>query len=248
MRLKPLWLAVGVITAVQLTYAQPQPAPSSRKPWNDYGGGRDSGRYVPLTQITKDNVGRLRQVWTYPFGDTASSVWSPIVVDNMIYVVARGSSLIALDATTGKEIWVHAGLTGIAPRGIAYWENADRSDRRLLYQRNNFLEALDARTGLPILSFGTDGAVNLRDGFDWDPAAVGRAQASTPGRVFENVIIFGSVTGEGYLSTPGDLRAYDVVTGKEVWALPHDSAAGRVRLRHLAQGRVEVRGRRQHVG
>ena len=65
----------------------------------------------------------------------------------MIYVLARNNSLVALDATTGKEIWIHAELQGIAPRGINYWESKDRSDRRLIFQRNSYLEAIDAKTG-----------------------------------------------------------------------------------------------------
>ena len=64
-----------------------------------------------------------------------------------MYVLARNNSLVALDASTGREIWIHEGLQGIAPRGINYWESKDRSDRRLLFQMNSYLQAIDARTG-----------------------------------------------------------------------------------------------------
>ena len=125
---------------------------------------------------------------------------------------------------------MHENLQGIAPRGINYWESRDRKDRRLLYQRNHQLEALDALTGKPILTFGKDGAVNLREGFAGrDPATVGRVQSSTPGKIFENLILLGSATGENYMATPGDLRAYDVVTGKEAWrfrTIPHPGEFG----------------------
>ena len=92
--------------------------------------------------------------WSYPTSDTISYVFNPIVVDNVTYVLARNNSLVALDATTGKEIWIHENLRGIAPRGINYWESKDRSDRRLLFQMNSYLQAIDARTGKSIMTFG----------------------------------------------------------------------------------------------
>jgi quinoprotein glucose dehydrogenase len=201
-----------------------------RRTWTDYGGSPDNARYLSLDQITKENVRSLEVAWTYPTRDNFSYVFSPVIVDNVMYVLARNSALVALDATTGKEIWVHENLQGIAPRGINYWESKDRKDRRLLYQRNHYLEALDATTGKPILSFGTEGAVNMREGFAGrDPATVGRVQSSTPGKIFENLILLGSATGENYMATPGDLRAYDVITGKEAWrfrTIPHPGEFG----------------------
>ena len=133
-----------------------------------------------------------------------------------MYVLAKNNSLVALNATTGEEIWIHANLRGIARRGVNYWESADRKDRRLLVQMNNFLQAIDAQTGKSILTFGDKGLVDLKVGLSRDGSNV-RAQSSTPGRIFENVIMLGSSVGEGYLSPPGHLRAFDVVTGKLVW-------------------------------
>jgi len=202
----------------------------ARRTWQDYGGGPDNARFLTLDQIDKSNVGRLEPAWTYPTRDDFAYVFNPVVVDNLMYVLARNSALVALDAATGREIWVHENLQGIAPRGVNYWESRDRRDRRLLYQRNHHLEAIDALTGKPILTFGQDGAVNLREGFAGrDPATVGRVQSSTPGKIFENLILLGSATGENYMATPGDLRAYDVVTGKEVWrfrTIPHPGEFG----------------------
>ncbi|HET7216640.1 MAG TPA: PQQ-binding-like beta-propeller repeat protein [Vicinamibacterales bacterium] len=204
-------------------------AADDRKTWTDYGGGPDNARYLTLSQITRRNVKDLEIAWTYPTRDDFSYVFNPLIVGNVIYVLGRNSALVALNATTGEEIWVHENLQGIAPRGINYWESKDRKDRRLLYQRNHYLEAIDAVTGKPILSFGDQGAVNLRAGFGKDPATVGRVQSSTPGKIFENLILLGSATGENYMATPGDLRAYDVVTGAEVWrfhTIPHPGEFG----------------------
>jgi len=187
------------------------------KTWKDYGGGPDSSHYVDLKQIDKSNVKQLEVAWSYPTGDQRSYVFNPIVVDGVMFVQARNSSLVALDAATGKEIWIHENLPGMAARGIAYWESKDRKDRRLIFAINNYLQAIDARTGKSILTFGNKGLVDLRQGLGRDPKTITRIQPEAPGRVFENLILLGSSTGEAYLSSPGDIRAYDVRTGKLVW-------------------------------
>ena len=216
-------LCVAVLAA-QLGHAQ-----TARTTWMEYGGGPDNARHITLDQINKSNLDQLTAAWTYPTQDNISYVFGPLVVDNTAYVLARNNSLVALDATTGQEIWVHEGLTGIAPRGINYWESKDRSDRRLLFQMNSYLQAIDARTGKSITSFGTDGAVNLREGLGRDPATIVKTQSSNPGKVFENLIILGSAAGENYMAPAGDLRAYDVVTGKLAWqfhTIPHPGEFG----------------------
>jgi quinoprotein glucose dehydrogenase len=203
-----LWLAVAAPFAA---------AQQDHKTWRNFGGGPDSSKYVASSQITKSNVNQLQVVWTYPAGDDNAYLFNPIVVDRVMYVLARNNSLVALDAVTGSEIWIHENLRGISTRGIAYWENKDRSDRRLIFMMNNFLEEIDALTGKSILSFGNNGLVDLREGLGRDPKTVLRAQSNTPGRVFENLILLGSAPGEGFLSAPGDLRAYDAITGNNVW-------------------------------
>ena len=217
-------VVAGVVTALQLGIdARPQlgtsrPAPPSddHRTWRDYGGGPDSSKFVALDQINKSNVSQLRVAWTYPTSDTLNYQFNPIVVDHVMYVLAKNNSLVALNATTGEEIWIHANLRGIARRGVNYWESADRKDRRLLLQVNNSLQAIDAQTGKSILTFGDKGLVDLKMGLGRDGSNV-RAQSSTPGKIFENLIVLGSSVGEGYLSPPGHLRAFDVVTGKLAW-------------------------------
>jgi quinoprotein glucose dehydrogenase len=208
---------------------QSEGAPQDYKSWKDYGGGPDSSHFVALDQIDKSNVSRLEVAWIYPTGDNRSYVFNPIVVDNVMYVLARNSSLVALDAATGKEIWIHENLPGLATRGIAYWESKDQKDRRLIFTINNHLQEIDARTGKSILSFGTNGLVDLREGLGRDPATISRIQPESPGRVFENLIMLGSSTGEAYLSPPGHIRAYNVLTGKLVWTfhtIPHPGEIG----------------------
>ena len=176
-----------------------------------------NSHYVDLSQITKANVKRLGVAWMYPSGDENSYSFNPLIVDNVMYVLAKNSTLVALDATTGKELWLHTKLNGITPRGINYWENKDRSDRRLIFSINDQLQAIDAVTGKSILTFGVEGVVDLRAGLGRDPRSIYRIQSNNPGRVFGNLIILGSYPGENYLAAPGDIRAFDVLTGALVW-------------------------------
>jgi quinoprotein glucose dehydrogenase len=185
--------------------------------WMNYGGGSDQSKYVIAEDINKNTVGQLQVAWKYSTEDDRVYQWNPIIVDTIMYVLAKNSSLVALNALTGKEIWIHANLRGITGRGINYWESKDRKDRRLIFQINNYLQEIDALTGKSILTFGNKGLVDLKEGMGRDPKTIFRAQASTPGVVFENLILLGSSPGESYVSTPGYCRAFDVVTGKLAW-------------------------------
>ncbi len=188
--------------------------------WSDYSGSPDSAQYSALEQINRSNVAKLEIAWTYATGDNNKYFFNPLVVDSVMYVLAKNNSIVALDAATGKEIWTHASgpeIKIITNRGINYWESKDRADRRLLFASNHFLRAIDARTGKTIASFGTNGAVDLKEGLGRDPKTLSLVQSTTPGRVFEDLLILGSATNQGYGSAPGDIRAFDVRTGRLVW-------------------------------
>ena len=211
------------IAALMITGAAGQPAgqPAPRE-WRDYAGGLDSSRFVAATSINKSNVGRLEVAWIYPSGDTD---FNPVVARGVIFTRANGDALVAVDAATGKQIWLHGGIEGFALRGVNYWESEDGADRRLFYTARNMLYALDARTGAPIPSFGTHGVVDLRRGLDRDPETV-EQQSRFPGKVFENFLILGSATNREYTSAPGDIRAFDVRTGALAWSFHTVPAAG----------------------
>ena len=200
--------------------------------WRDYGGAADSAQYSALTQINRSTVSKLRVVWSYPTGDGRKYLFNPIVVDRTMYVLAHNHSIVALDATNGEQLWVHPTdlkTSLITNRGINYWENADRSDRRLIFAADNLLQEVDARTGKSILSFGESGRVDLREGLGRDPKSLSLVQSTTPGRVFEDLLILGSATNEEYESGPGDIRAYDVRSGRLVWTfhtVPHPGEVG----------------------
>ena len=200
--------------------------------WRDYAGAADAAQYSALDQINRSNVSQLRVAWTYPTGDGSKYLFNPVVVDRTMYVLARNNSIVALDAATGLQLWVHAGGTKahlITNRGINYWESSDHSERRLLFAVDNFLQAIDARTGESITTFGVNGRVDLRDGLGRDPRSLTLVQSTTPGRVFEDLLILGSATNEEYESGPGDIRAFNVRTGRLVWTfhtVPHPGELG----------------------
>jgi quinoprotein glucose dehydrogenase len=200
--------------------------------WRDYGGASDSAQYSALRQINRSSVNKLEIAWTFPTGDGLKYSFNPLMANGLLYVLAKNNSIVALEAATGKEIWTYTPdppATIITNRGINYWESKDRADRRLLLCVNHALQAIDARTGKPILSFGTSGRVDLKEGLGRDPKSLTLVQATTPGRVFENLLILGSATNQGYGSAPGDIRAFDVRTGKQMWAfhtIPHPGEFG----------------------
>jgi glucose dehydrogenase len=200
--------------------------------WRTYGGGPHSSQYSALKQIDKSNVNRLEVVWSFPVGERSFSL-NPVVIDRTMYVTARDNEVVALDAVTGKELWSHANEGAVGARGINYWQNADGSDRRLLYLASGYLTAIDARTGKSLDGFGDHGRVDLRDALKsdgWDVSKVRPLTTSNPGRVFENLMIVPlPAQGAGYSSTPGDVTAWDVVSGKLVWifhSIPHPGEFG----------------------
>lgn len=200
--------------------------------WSAYGGAPDGAQYTALQQITPQNVAGLQVAWTLPTGDGAAYAFQPLQAHGVLYLMTAGHSITAVDAATGKPKWTYTpeGPTKIiTSRGLNYWESADGKDRRLIFARNQLLQELDARTGQPITTFGEHGTVDLRDGLGRDPATLTVVETATPGRVFQNLLIEGSATNQGWGSAPGDIRAFDIRTGRLVWTfhtIPHPGDPG----------------------
>ncbi|MCC6363574.1 MAG: pyrroloquinoline quinone-dependent dehydrogenase [Bryobacterales bacterium] len=211
---RPLFRALLICAAPFPALAQ------DHKTWSDYSGAPDAAQYSALAQITRSNVDKLQVAWTYPTGDNNKYFFNPLVAHGTMYVLAKNNSIVALDAATGKEIWAHPaepGTAALTNRGINYWESKDGSERRLLFASNHVLRAIDARTGRSISTFGRNGGVDLKEGLDRDPKTLRIVQSAFPGRVFEDLLILGSATNQGYGSAPGDIRAFDVRSGRLVW-------------------------------
>jgi len=205
--------------------------------WSHYGGPEDGSRYSSLTQITPDNVSQLEVAWTYNTGDASASSQiqcQPIVVNGLLYGSTPKLNVFALNAETGEEVWrfdpfqVLGGENSWAGtnRGVSYWEGGD--DKRILFGAGNWLMALNAETGEPILSFGDQGKVDLRKGLDTDREDF-LIVANAPGVVYGDLLIIGMRLSEGLDAAPGHIRAYNIKTGKREWifhTIPQEGEPG----------------------
>ena len=195
-------------------------APNDYTNWGEYLGGPDRSHYSALTQITPENVTKLKVAWTYAMPDSGQIQANPIVIDGVLYGVTPGAQAFALDAATGHERWKfgNAGDTRLSTsRGVAYWRDEhDKANARILFTFGSLLYALDAETGKPVADFGQDGHVDLHEGLG-EQAKDKFVISNTPGTIFEELIIMPVRLSEGADAAPGHLRAFNVRTGKLVW-------------------------------
>jgi Glucose dehydrogenase len=195
------------------------PAPSSTD-WPRYGGTLENNHYSLLAQINRENVSRLQVAWQFDTGEEGGLQTSPIVVNGVLYGITPTQKIFALDAATGRLLWkFDSGMVGTQPdRGLAFWQSPDGKDARILVGVLNYLYALDAATGKPILTFANNGRMDLRDNLGREPASANSIYLTSPGVVFEDLIIVGGRMPETLPAPPGDVRAFDVRTGKLRWA------------------------------
>ncbi len=196
--------------------------PASNSDWPVTGGDPGNSRYSALDQINRSNVSSLRVAWIYHTGDgsaTSQIQAIPIVVDGVLYTTTPALAVVALRADSGTVIWrfdpfatrqrdLHVN------RGVVYWSQGN--ERRIFFSAGRRLFSLDAGTGRPIQGFGDSGWVDLAAGLGRD---IGDAYivATSPGVVYQDILIQGTRVGEEEGSAPGDVRAYDARTGKIRW-------------------------------
>ncbi|MDQ2798670.1 MAG: PQQ-binding-like beta-propeller repeat protein, partial [Armatimonadota bacterium] len=196
--------------------------------WPVMGGSPGSTHFSSLNQINRSNVAKLERVWSYNTKEEGGLETTPIIVDGVLYAYTPTQEVIALNAATGKLLWeFKSGIVGLQPaRGLAYWRSG--SDKRILAGIMNFVYALDATTGKEISSFGDNGRVDLRENLGRDPELQSIALTS-PGAIYKDLIIVGGREPETLPAPPGDIRAYDVRTGKLRWSfhtIPHPGESG----------------------
>jgi len=211
------WLVVSAAFGVSASPVGVRAAPRDAD-WPQHGG-RDNIRYSALTQINRKNVSSLKVAWTFDSHDAfkGSEMQSnPVVVDGVLYATTPTMKVIALDAETGREIWMFDPSGGAGARTRFRHRGVTVHTDRVFVSYRNFLYALDKRTGQPIASFGSAGRIDLREGLGM-PAERATVSASTPGAIFEDTIIMGSSVPETLPGTPGHIRAFDVNTGKLRW-------------------------------
>ncbi|MEX2263110.1 MAG: pyrroloquinoline quinone-dependent dehydrogenase [Bryobacteraceae bacterium] len=227
---------IGILLAIALL--------ASGQEWHSYGGDPGGQKYSPLKQIDRSNVGKLKVAWTYRTGDWSDGKrypvrsafeTTPLVVDGVMYLTTPFNRLIALEAETGKELWVfdpqvdrERSANLFINRGAAYWTDGERK-RIFLGTLDGRLFAIDARNGKPDGDFGNAGWIDLRQGVaDKFP---GRAYGMTsPPAIYKDLVICGALTADGEPQGPsGDVRAFHVRTGKQAWrfhTIPHKGEPG----------------------
>ncbi len=210
--------APALAVIVSLGIARPGGGAGADRDWPAYGGTAENIRHSRLSQIDRSNVRRLEVAWTFDAADGAGGLQTqPIIVDGVLYANTPKHRVIALDAATGTLKWrFDAGLdlTG-ANRGVTWWAHGD--DQRIFAGVDRFVYALDARTGVPIPSFGRDGRIDLHEDLGRDPSAQS-VRLTTPGIVYRDLLIVGGRVSESLPASPGDIRAYDARTGKLRWS------------------------------
>lgn len=195
--------------------------------WAVYRGDKKGNQYAELAQIHAANAHQLELAWQYRTGDASdrsSMQCNPIMVDGLLYFSTSTLRAVALDAASGKEVWVFKSeqyneqktrFRGRS-RGVTYWQSADGTDQRIFHFVKDRVYALNAKTGELISSFGEAGHIDLRQHLDMDPGKAS-IEVTSPGIVFQNLLIVGSRVPEGYSSTPGHIRAFDAVSGAFKW-------------------------------
>jgi quinoprotein glucose dehydrogenase len=223
-------LLVAAAVAAYLIAAEP-----AYRDWRVVAGGQDSIRYSALKQINTGNVHKLRELWRFDSTDhyDGSEIQcNPIVIDGVLYATTPRLRLVALDAGTGKLLWDFDARRGQQVRGkqrnrgLAYWSEKD--DRRLFLGVDNYLYAIDASSGKAVETFGEGGRIDLREGLGRDTRGL-TMRANTPGAVYKDVLILGSLMSEDLPAAPGYIRAFDVRTGKLRWmfhTIPHPGEFG----------------------
>jgi len=202
--------------------------------WAVYSGGPESIRYSKLTQINRDNVNRLQVAWTFDSGDSfpaSENECNPIVVNGVLYATTPKINVVALDAATGKLLWrfdPNVGMRVVGKmrsRGVTYW--SDGKEKRVFVAVRQYLYSLDAQTGKPVGDFGDAGRIDLRDNLGREPK--NWVTMTSPGIVYKELLIVGSSMAETLPDSPGNIRAYDVRSGKLRWSfhtIPHPGQFG----------------------
>jgi len=197
--------------------------------WRFWGGDAGQTRYAPLEQINRSNVQRLKIAWRWS-ADTSGGFSSsnfkatPLLDDGVLYVPWLNHGMAAIDAGTGKTLWTFepqpadiGGGASLASRSLSFWTDGRR--KRLFHNTlDGRLIAVDAKTGQPDQRFGRHGWINLRDNLT-EAREVKDVRSVSPAIVVRDVIVVQVIPAatRNKEATPGDIRGFDVRSGKLLW-------------------------------
>jgi quinoprotein glucose dehydrogenase len=209
-RVALLMSGIALIAVCSTAHAAP------KDDYRHYGGDQGGMRYSPLTAINKTNLNKIIKAWQIDMPVGGLQV-QPIIINGVLYATTTDGKVFAADAATGVQKWSVAltGAGGGRGRGLTFWEEGN--DRRLLVPGGAFVYAVNADTGALIPSFGDAGKVNLRLQLRGDDPAQNLINQGSPVSLYRNIFITAGGVPETSPSAPGDLRAWDVKTGKLVW-------------------------------
>src|SRR5215475_9699979 len=214
--------------------------------WSAARGLRIAGtyaaaRYSPLTQIDSTNAKNRRVVWRWKspdhaikdgnskVGPTRFNESTPLKIGDTLYTSTSLSQVAAIEAATCETKWVfdpkvyENGLgipanVGWLHRGVAYWHSGD-DERIVILTAFAYMIALDAKTGKPVSTFGANGWIDLTQGLR-RPVERAYYTMTSPPVIVRDVIVVGSSVMDWWRyrpSPPGDVRGFDVRTGKQLW-------------------------------
>ena len=208
--------SLALSTALLLSLAAPAMANESvtaitadAKQWGMQLGQYDGTRYSELSEITKDNVGKLQVAWTFSTGVLRGHEGSPLVIGDVMYLHTPFPNIVyALDLNNdGRILWRYhpdqdPNVIGVmccdtVNRGLAYADGMI-----FLSQADTKLVALDATTGAVKWS-----VVN------GDPAK-GETSTATPLVVKDKITV--GISGGEY-GVRGHLTAYNIKDGSLAW-------------------------------
>jgi quinoprotein glucose dehydrogenase len=216
-----------IMTLVLTALACPGLAAPAGSDWPLYGG-EGGRRFSTLTKITHANVARLEQAWRFDMAEAGDPQTHPLAIAGVVYAYTPSLDTIALDGASGRLLWrFHSGVKAGGPqRGLSWWRHG--RECRLFAAAGSYLYALDPATGQPLPGFGDGGRIDLREGLDRDPEQISVA-LTAPGLIWRDMIVIGFRTAESAPAAPGDIRAFDVHSGKLRWVfhtIPHPGQPG----------------------
>lgn len=212
--------------------------------WPTFGGDAGGMRYSRLDQITPSNAANLRPIWVYHMKPANASALAPqaagaddfgpslksdrflpsqapaLAAEGKLFLATPYSRIVALDPATGAELWAHDLPEGVRPatRGMEYWAGDGSAPSALIFgTTDGRLRALRARDGRPVDGFGERGSIDLRTPDVMVTGADKPYSMTSPPIVYKDLVITGAAVGEAIGGALGDVRAWDVRTGKHVW-------------------------------
>jgi quinoprotein glucose dehydrogenase len=213
--------------------------------WAFYGGDHAGTKYSPLTEINTHTAAQLHVAWQWQTGEVPLDKYetrpgmfeaTPLMIDNVLYFSTPYHRVVALNADTGAELWAYdpksyedgqpPNGTGYVHRGLAAWRDGDKL--RIFLNTRYRLICLDAKTGKVVDNFGDHGIVDLSTGLIWKIKKLDYTNTSPP-IVYQNLVILGNGVGDRLVyhnDPPGDIRAFDARTGKQVWSFHTIPQAG----------------------